>query len=118
MLGGFYIIICQMVKLGHLCRVGQTKKMAAGKSQVAKALAQQLTMPHVDLDSLIELDADVTVAELRRTAARLLQLLAQQSGRGHHPLLVRELGHLDDRFYRRPIIAPQGYNVIGSNFSQ
>lgn len=38
--------------------------MAAGKSQVAKALAQQLNMPHVDLDTVIEMDAGKSIAQI------------------------------------------------------
>jgi 3-dehydroquinate synthase len=38
--------------------------MASGKSQVARILAQQLNMPSVDLDTLIEEDAGQTVAQI------------------------------------------------------
>ncbi len=38
--------------------------MAAGKSKVAKALSQQLIMPYVDLDTLIEKDAGQSVAQI------------------------------------------------------
>jgi 3-dehydroquinate synthase len=38
--------------------------MAAGKSQVARSLSNQLKMPYVDLDTLIEEDAGQSVAQL------------------------------------------------------
>jgi shikimate kinase/3-dehydroquinate synthase len=38
--------------------------MAAGKSKAAKALSQQLNMPYVDLDTLIEKDAGQSVAQI------------------------------------------------------